>query len=239
VAVRGTGPAPRSARYALELEVRGRISAETAAATADAVRRLVSHPRAHRAASVDVLVAAPGRQAENGAELSAAIEQAIGLPVRILSAEEEARLAFAGAVTVAEPTADVVAVVDVGGASTELAVGSPAEGPSWLRSVDLGVLRLTARLLEMEEPDRYEVEAARFVVAEAFAGIAPPLPGAALAVGGSARALRRIFGPRLGHGELVAASSLLPMCSCVDLVACRCRGLGGWRVVVNARPPRR
>jgi exopolyphosphatase/pppGpp-phosphohydrolase len=65
----------------------------------------------------------------------------------------------------------------------------------------------------MEDPDRYEVEAARFVVAEAFAGIAPPLPGAALAVGGSARALRRIFGPRLGHGELVAASSLLPMCS--------------------------
>ena len=46
-----------------------------------------------------MLVTAPGRQSENGAELVAAISSATGLPVRALSAEDEGRLAFAGVVS--------------------------------------------------------------------------------------------------------------------------------------------
>src|SRR5205814_6561269 len=40
-----------------------------------------------------------------------------------------------------------------------------------------------------------------------------PLPGAALAVGGSARALGRVVGRRLTKGELAAAASILPVCA--------------------------
>ena len=204
----------RRVRLALgrEIETNGRLSRRTVAAAADAVRGLCAHARARRVESLQVVVTSPGRQAENAGELVEAIERAIGMPVQALSAEEEARLAFAGAVASADPPARIVAVVDLGGASTELAVGPPDTGPAWFRSVDLGTLRLTTRLLDEQPPGQYAVEAARTAGAEAFAGIAPPLPGVALVVGGSARALGSVLGARLGRGELAAATSMLPMC---------------------------
>jgi exopolyphosphatase/guanosine-5'-triphosphate,3'-diphosphate pyrophosphatase len=194
-----------------ELEAEGSLSAATVSATAEAVKQLCSGARARHAESVDVFVTAPGRQAENASDLVGALERAAGVRVRILSAEEEARLGFAGAVAVAAQTAPLVAVVDLGGASTEIAVGRPEAEPAWLRSVDLGALRLTERLLEEPHPSTEEVDAARAAVAEAFEGVVPPLPGAALAVGGCARALGRVLGSNLGAGELSAAVSLLPM----------------------------
>src|SRR2546421_711445 len=81
-------------------------------------------------------------------ELVAAIERAAGRRVRILTPDEEARLAFTGAVALSRPAARLVAVVDLGGASTEIAVGRPDHGPDWARSIDLGAARLTSRLLK-------------------------------------------------------------------------------------------
>jgi exopolyphosphatase/guanosine-5'-triphosphate,3'-diphosphate pyrophosphatase len=188
-----------------EVEEEGALSEEAIAETATAVCELVATARGKGAEHVEILVTAPGRQAENGDQLAAAIEAAARLRVRVLSGDDEARLAFTGAVGAAPAGARVVAVVDLGGASTEIAIGMPDTGPSWLRSVDLGVVRLFHGLLDADEPD---LEAARAVVAEAFADVVPPLPQAALAVGGSARALRRVAGPRLGPGELAAATRL-------------------------------
>ena len=195
-----------------EIEEDEAIGDANIAAAAEAVRDLCARARGCGAESVEVLVTAPGRQAQNGAELVEAIQRESGQRVRVLSAEEEARLAFAGAVAGAEPSARLVAVADLGGASTELAVGRPEAGPAWLRSIDLGALRLTARFLQAGQPDADQVDAARVAVAEAFAGTAPPLPGAALVVGGSARALGRVLGPILGRGELETAVSMLPLC---------------------------
>ena len=172
-----------------ELEATGRISERRIAATAEAVRRLVDEAHARRAESIDVFVTAPGRQAENGAELVAAIERAARHPVSVLSADDEARFAFAGAVALSAPVAELVAVVDLGGASTEIAVGIPETGPAWAA--------------------RTELEAAHAEVAEAFAGVAPPLPSEALVVGGCARALGRVFGDTLDRSELSAAVSIL------------------------------
>ena len=197
-----------------EIEQAGRISETTVAATAAAVHAMCAHARRLQASSLDVLVTAPGRQAVNGSELAAAIARAASQPVRILSPEDEARLAFAGAVALAGPRPEhaPLAVVDLGGASTEIAIGRADVGPAWLQSVDLGVLRLSEALLPDKRPERKDVEAARRLVAEAFAGLAPPRSGAALVVGGSARALGRVLGRSLGPGELAAAISLLPLC---------------------------
>ena len=78
-----------------EIEARGRVSDDAIAETADTVRRFCADARAHGAGSVEVLATAPGRQAENSAELVEAIERAAGVRVRVLSPEEEAQLAFA------------------------------------------------------------------------------------------------------------------------------------------------
>lgn len=210
--VRGLEPVHRErVRLGLgqEIERQGRISDVKLAAAAKAVSKLTSLARKHGADAIDVLVTAPGRQSANADELVAALERAARRPVRVLSAEEEGRLAFAGAVATAKPEAPLVAVCDLGGASTEVAVGRPEAGPSWVRSVDLGALRLTTRLQDGERPPAAVVRSGRELVREAFAGFVPPLPHEALAVGGSARGLRKLVGPALGAEQLEGALEIL------------------------------
>jgi exopolyphosphatase/guanosine-5'-triphosphate,3'-diphosphate pyrophosphatase len=119
-----------------------------------------------------------------------ALGQATGLGVRALSAEEEAELGYVGALVAAGPQTYPVAVCDVGGGSTQLAVGSGPE-PAWLRSVELGSLRLTERCLHSDPPTPRELAAARDEAAAVFDALTPPLPAVALATGGTARGLRR------------------------------------------------
>jgi exopolyphosphatase/guanosine-5'-triphosphate,3'-diphosphate pyrophosphatase len=192
-----------------EIELTGRISEVKLAAAASAVKKLSSLAVAHGADELDVLVTAPGRQSGNSDELVAHLQRATRAPVRVVSAEDEGRLAFQGAIFAGAPTASVVAVCDLGGASTEIAIGEPIPGPTWVRSFDLGALRLTTRLLEDERPAANVVAAARAAVVESFGAFVPPLPGEALAVGGSARALRKLVGELLGPAELREAEEVL------------------------------
>jgi len=181
-----------------EIERFGRVSDVHIAAAAKAVRKMAEIARRNGVASLDLFLTAPGRQAENSAELVAALTRAAGVRARVLSKDEEGTLAYRGAVL----TADVelpqrIAVCDIGGASTEVAVGTPGADPDWIESVDLGSVRLTAR-----DGDRLKE------AAEAFAGLVPPPVEAALAVGGSARAARRLVGPELGEAELAEALAI-------------------------------
>ena len=123
----------------------------------------------------------------------------------MLSAEEEGRLAFEGVVhRAALPLPEVMSVVDVGGGSTEVAVGTPLLGPAWVRSVDLGSLRLTQLCLEGDPPRESTVRQAQEAAHRAFDGLAPPRPDAAYATGGSARAVARIVGRELSVDDLDA-----------------------------------
>jgi exopolyphosphatase/pppGpp-phosphohydrolase len=65
------------------------------------------------------------------------------------------------------------------------------------------------RLLPAEQPAAGLIDAARGAVAQAFAQVEPPRAYEALAVGGCARALRKLVGPSLGGGELATARALL------------------------------
>jgi exopolyphosphatase / guanosine-5'-triphosphate,3'-diphosphate pyrophosphatase len=192
-----------------EIELTGRISDVKLAAAVAAVRKLSADAAAQGVDRIDVLVTAPGRQSENGGDLVAALERATHAPVQQLSAGDEARLAYVGAIAAGSPTASLVAVCDLGGASTEIAVGEPMNDPSWARSFDLGALRLTTRLLPRERPPAAVIAAARRVVEDTFAPLVLPLPGEALVVGGSPRALRKLVGESLGPSELREAEELL------------------------------
>ena len=111
----------------------------------------------------------------------------------MLSREEEARLAFEGALE--GSSADgAVAVCDVGGGSAQIAVGTVDDGAAWLRSVDLGSLRLSARIPYGDPPTRDEQAALRAEARATVATLTPPLPGQALAVGGTAQNLRKRTG---------------------------------------------
>jgi exopolyphosphatase / guanosine-5'-triphosphate,3'-diphosphate pyrophosphatase len=185
-----------------EIERYGAVSAVHLAAAAKAVRELAAVARRKRVASLDVFLTAPGRQAGNADELVAALSRAARVPARVLTKDEEGTLAYRGAVLTADiPLPSRIAACDIGGASTEIAVGSPDGEPDWIESVDLGSVRLTARAGDMPAAAK-----------EAFASIAPPAVEAALVVGGSARAARRLVGAKLGEEELAEALSLVETC---------------------------
>jgi len=182
-----------------EIERFGVVSDVHVAAAAKAVRKMADIARRHRVATLDVFLTAPGRQAGNAGELVAAISRASGVQARVLTKEEEGTLAYRGAVLTTDlPLPERIAVCDVGGASTEVAVGDPGHGPEWIESVDLGSVRLSARGGDQEAE-----------AAAAFGSLQPPSVEAALAVGGSARAARRLVGPELGAEQLADALALV------------------------------
>src|SRR5262249_57926400 len=112
-------------------------------------------------------------------------------PAAVWGGEEEAGPAWRGRVGAADDVPSSVAVCDVGGGSAQIAVGSPAKGPTWVRSIDIGSLRLTRRAFRDDPPSPGDVARATRAIAEAFDNVKPPRPRGALAVGGTARALRR------------------------------------------------
>ncbi len=157
-----------------------------------------------------VIVTAPGRQGAASAALVAALRERTRLPVRILEADDEGRLAYDGAVArIAGDPPSKVGVVDVGGGSTEVIVGAPGGEPTWLQSVDLGSLRLTRLALTSDPPTRRELARARSAARAAFADLNPPRPTIALAAGGSARALAKLVGRTFDRDDADAAVAIL------------------------------
>lgn len=137
------------------------------------------------------------RRAPNGGDLLAAVTAASGVPVVILSGEQEARLAFRGATCAHEAAPGTpMAVIDVGGGSSEIVVGTMPERIDWWASADLGSSSLTERCLGSDPPTAAELDAGRALVAQTLTGLRPPrpCPPLALAVGGSATSLCRLAG---------------------------------------------
>src|SRR5580698_9878791 len=79
------------------------------------------------------------REAANQDDFTRAIAERTGVEVEVLSDEEEARLAFVGATSALDhPPDGDIAVVDVGGSSSEIAIGTIAEGVRMSSSFRIG-----------------------------------------------------------------------------------------------------
>lgn len=181
----------------------GDIGPDTLAEVASTVARQAAIARALGASRVRVVATAAVRRAANGAALAAAISDACGATLEILDSEEEARLAFAGAVgMLADPPPGPLGIVDVGGGSTELVVGTAAGGVSWSVSLPLGSGVVTHAELATDPPSAAELARLRRKLADAFAEVDAPRPVTAYAVGGSATSLHRLVGSVLERDAL-------------------------------------
>jgi exopolyphosphatase/guanosine-5'-triphosphate,3'-diphosphate pyrophosphatase len=156
--------------------------------------------RARELGSGEVLGVATAaiRRAANGSALVRAIEHACGLKVQILSGEEEARLAFVGAAgTLGHRPLGALGVVDVGGGSSEIVVGTLPCEIGWWASCAIGSGDLADEYLRSDPPRAGELAAARARVAAVLEGVEAPLPREAVAVGGSATSMSRLAGSLL------------------------------------------
>jgi exopolyphosphatase/guanosine-5'-triphosphate,3'-diphosphate pyrophosphatase len=139
------------------------------------------------------------RAARNRDAVCAAITQATGLPVQVLSPQHEAALAFVGADAVA-PSPGRHVVVDIGGGSVQVGVGAGADLESSV-SLPLGAAHLIAGFLPGDPPSPAEEAALAAHLAEV---LPPALPGRdvavgpAIAVGGMARRIPQLVGEPLG-----------------------------------------
>ena len=157
-----------------------------------------------------VVATAAIRNADNAAEFTATLRGEGGVDVEVLDGAEEARLAFAGATrTLGEPLAGSVGVVDVGGGSTELAIGTLAGGATWSESFRVGSGLLTDHYRRADPPSAAELHAMREYAHGVFEGLDLPPVGAAVAVGGSAASLRRLVGATLDGDSLQRAMQVL------------------------------
>jgi exopolyphosphatase/guanosine-5'-triphosphate,3'-diphosphate pyrophosphatase len=143
------------------------------------------------------------RDAPNGEDVARAIGEASGVPVEILSEEEEGRLSFIGATkTLGHPVEGRVAVVDVGGGSTEVVLGAVPGGVEEVRSWRVGSGVLADELIASDPPSAAEIRKVRDRVEDIFAGVEIERPAQAVAVGGSATSLRRLVGAVLEYETL-------------------------------------
>ena len=125
------------------------------------------------------------RDAGNREEFFAAAEAVIGVRPELLSGDEEARLSWLGATTALPPTwrdgrdpDDLDLVVDIGGGSTEFAVGRAGEfEPHGTVSVDIGCVRITEKFLHGDPPTAEELSQAISVVRDHLDDVSRDLAG--------------------------------------------------------------
>jgi exopolyphosphatase/guanosine-5'-triphosphate,3'-diphosphate pyrophosphatase len=184
-----------------------RAKIEEVAGVVASHRELAEAAGAH---PVRTVATAAIRCAANRDEFVEVVGERGGVEVTILEGEEEARLAFLGATrTLGRELGGSVGVVDVGGGSTEIAVGTVRDGVSWWSSFRLGSGHLADEYLRSDPPSAGDLDAMAAHAAGVFAALDVPAPDAAVAVGGSAASLRRMVGPVLEPGALQRALRML------------------------------
>lgn len=196
----------------------GAVDAEKIAEVAEVVATQVRLAEELGAEAIRIVATAAIREATNRERAVDEIASTAGASVDVLSEHEEGRLAFLGATkTLGHPVEGEVAVVDVGGGSSEVVLGTAADGVRWVRSFKVGSGQLADDFLSNDPPSPSELRAVRERIAELFDGIELERPSQAVAVGGSATSLRTLVGAVLEYETLERAIRVLTSDSIADV----------------------
>lgn len=171
------------------------------------------------AEAVDAIATSAVRDADNGSAFIAELRERFALSARVLDGEEEARLTYMGA-TSESPPSEPTLVVDIGGGSTELIVGTGSD-ISFHDSLQAGVVRHSERCIASDPPTAEELEALAsdvrgLIEASVGAGVEA---SAAIAVAGTPTSLAAVeiglepYDPSRVHGHVLALPSIQHMLS--------------------------
>ena len=173
------------------------------------------------AEAIRTVATAAIRDAANSKKAVRKIEEIAGVEIDVLSDQEEGRLAFVGATkTLGHPVDGNIGVVDVGGGSSEIILGTVAGGVEWVKSFKIGSGATTEEFLTQDPPSVSEIRKLRDYIDDFFEGVDVAKPDQAVAVGGSATSLRTLVGSVLEYETLERGVRVLAS-DCVDDVAKR------------------
>ena len=201
-------------RLGAGVDADGRLSDEAMErvySTLDEYRALIQR---HGAEIERAVLTSAVREATNGAEFAETVKQRYGLTPHILTGDEEANLTFLGAMSERDPDDPTpTLVIDIGGGSTEVVIGSGHEA-SFHVSTQAGVVRQTERHLHGDPPTLAELEElaadVRAVLAEGVPAEHRRAVQRAIAVAGTATSLAAIaqklepYDPAKAHGYMLS-----------------------------------
>jgi exopolyphosphatase/guanosine-5'-triphosphate,3'-diphosphate pyrophosphatase len=165
----------RIVRLGQGVDATGEFAPEAIARTRAALVDYAELSRVHGVQRVRMVATSAARDVTNRDDFFAMTAEVLDGPVaEVITGSAEAALSFRGAVGELDSTGAPFVVVDLGGGSTEIVLGSESVTASY--SADIGCVRLTERCLHSDPPTPQEVEAARGVVRErleAALGVVP------------------------------------------------------------------
>jgi len=111
-----------------------------------ALKRCCAIAASFQAEAVLAVATSAVREASNGAAFLERIQQEVGLAVNLISGPEEARRIYLGVLSTVEFQGQPHTIIDIGGGSTELILGT-GEPHRHLSSTKVGAVRLTAQMV--------------------------------------------------------------------------------------------
>jgi exopolyphosphatase/guanosine-5'-triphosphate,3'-diphosphate pyrophosphatase len=184
----------RMVRLGQGVDRTGRLADEALERVFAAVEEYAELVSRHSAETVRFCATSATRDASNAQVFADGVEQRLGTRPEVVSGSEEARLSFDGATRHLGQVPSPVLVVDIGGGSTELVLGSTGSAGRLVvdagHSLDIGSVRMTERHLHSDPPTETEINAAREDVAEALdrlpaRGVEPAVARTVVAVSGT------------------------------------------------------
>ncbi|HEY6550782.1 MAG TPA: Ppx/GppA phosphatase family protein [Solirubrobacterales bacterium] len=199
----------RVTRLGRGVDLSGQLSAEAIEAACEAIADYVEICRETGVEKVEAIATSAVRDASNGSAFVAELRERFALSARVLDGEEEARLTYVGA-TCEQPPCEPTLVVDIGGGSTELIVGTGQE-IAFHTSLQAGVVRHSERHISSDPPTALELEALAADIRTLIESAISNQPGATvrtgIAVAGTPTSLASIeiglepYDPRQVHGH--------------------------------------
>lgn len=152
----------------------GVLAPDAIARTLAVLRQYREVAAAHGVASLLAVTTEGVRMASNRDDFLAPAAEVVGSPVRLLSGDEEAEMSYRS-VAQETPGGGPLRVIDIGGGSTEIAVG---EGARLISSVShrIGAVRLTERFVDADPPTPASVAAIEAQARATFAAGQPLAP---------------------------------------------------------------
>ncbi|WP_028047349.1 Ppx/GppA phosphatase family protein [Cellulomonas sp. URHE0023] len=199
----------------------GRIAPEALERTLDAARRYNDICTGLGVEAVRFVATSASRDAENRADFVTGVREALGVEPEVVDGTEEAELSFRGATGVlAGSHPGPFLVVDLGGGSTELVLGTDSVEAAY--SMDVGCVRLTERHLHTDPPTSAEIARSRSDVAAALDTASAHVPlGKAVTLVGLAGTVTTVTAHALGlaaydsqviDGSVLSVEAVLAAC---------------------------
>jgi len=206
----------RVTRLGRGVDLSGQLSDEAIEAACAAIADYVAICREAKVEQIAAIATSAVRDASNGSAFVAELRERFALSARVLDGEEEARLTYRGATDEQPPTSPTL-VIDIGGGSTEMIVGTGGK-IAFHASLQAGVVRHTERHISGDPPTAVELEALaddiRALIEEALTGHDEARASSGIAVAGTPTSLAAVelglepYDPARVHGHVLSLETI-------------------------------